>query len=281
MKNNIFDLGRFMLVLKKDVAENWRKQAIISLSLFGSMLVIFMINSMSDYQESIPLGFSVEEYADKLNRDYVGYGAIIFVICFLSYISLMMEPISSKRKRTTYLIFPASSFEKFLVRMLQHTLVFLIMFFVSFYLMDTVRVAICSVSFPDATVHFINLKAVVGGEHQKAIFPDWHTFIFAISWFVLALSLFALGSTFWQKNAIVKNTVAFLLLLFVFFGYNALLTRALSDSENVYHNAFLNPNIFFEQSSSPIMIPVCFALSAACWVLAYFRFKETEIIQRW
>lgn len=280
MKNNIFDFGRFMLVLKKDVAENWRKQAIIALSLFGVMLIFYMFNSISDYQQ-ISYNLSAADYAEKLNREYVSYGTIMFILTFLAYISLMMDPISSKRKRTTYLIFPASSFEKFLVRAIQHTLGFLITFFVAFYLMDIVRVAICSVSFPDMDVRFIDLKAVFGSEHNKAIFSDWNTFIFAFSWFVLALSLFALGSTFWQKNAIVKNAVAFFILLFVFFSYNALLTRTLSDSENVYHNAFLNPNIFFEESSSSIMIPICFALSAACWVLAYFRFKETEIIQRW
>lgn len=276
--NNIFSFKRLFLVLRRDLADGWKKHLLLALGLFSGMLIVFMISSMDNYSETSSIN-RVDEHIQQLNRRHVFYAVWMFILASIAYVSMMMEPMKGKKRRIQYLMLPASVFEKYLSRLLQYTVGFLIVFLISFFLMDLVRVAICSVLYPQIDVHFIDLGVLVGD--SKFMFRDLPRFWIGVSNLLLILSLATLGTTFWQKNAFIKNLAAIVALLFAFFWFVNWMMRMLSDNEYIHKNTYLNPDIFFSSESAPIVIPILLFLSIFNWTLAYFRFKELDIIEKW
>ncbi len=208
---------------------------------------------------------------------------LLFFILGSVYASTLMNPMSTKTKRTTFLMNPASSLEKYLSRWMQVVLLYLIVYFILFFLADATRVIYCSIRFPHEDIDFIHLSALVnwtGAKDSTHFFPYWQGLFFAFSVYLFIQSVFVLGSTFWEKNSFVKTFAAGIAFLLIYYSIcTGVLTLVFGNLKEAQI-----PNIFNGFDDKILLVAIgalLYAVSLFDWILGYFRFKESEIIKRW
>lgn len=276
--NDTFSIKRLSMLVQKDVQENWKKYLMHIVTLFGVLVAVFVINTSDTI------------YLDGQNRDLIIMSIFTFFAMGTIFASNMMEPMNSKTKRISYLMNPSLASEKFLARWLMVTVVYIIIFLLVLVPADIARVFISSLRYPDATIRFIDFSKLVGdGDHSSdhAFYPI-EVFGMVIATFFWLQSLFVLGSTFWQKNTFVK-TFSIGLIIFVVFLFTCykLIGFVFADGMNDFFDAMYS-NINGTESGDTdklkqiiITITITFSfLALGNWVLAFFRFKEAEIIKR-
>jgi len=276
--NNTFDINRFVLLLRKDIQENWKKYLIRILTIYGALTLVTTWNAFLTYSE-LEQGINRLEY---LNRDLIVFTAFVFFIFGCISASMAMEPINSKTKRLVYLMNPSSSFEKYFSRWFIMTIGYMAVFFVLFWLSDATRVLICSIRFPDIDVQFIHFDKFIGKDSYDYVFNNMTRFTFSVGLFSFIQSLFILGSTFWPKNSLVKTfsagTIIFITFLLVCWCVISLLFENGMDN---FGNA-LQQKTFGVQDTIIVgyMTILCIIFAVVNWVLAFFRFRESEVIKR-
>lgn len=273
--NNIFSIKRFGLLIKKDISEDWKKYILQALVLFSALLIPFLIQSFGVYDGSIEM--IPERYLSK-NKDLLGISVFVFVVAFPIFIAQMMDVIKNKQSRIHYLTYPCSSLEKFVSRYLIHTIGFVVAFFMALYLADFIRVMVYSIPTDNFEVKYIALsKLYGGGDSWEYLFRDTKVTIVLCSGFLFILSLYVLGSTFWQKKSFVKTTVFIVITTFVLATTTYLIATAVIDKSKYIYIPF------FEESENVLYIASGIFVSTALFltVLAYFRFKEAELIEKW
>ena len=114
--------------------------------------------------------------------------------------------------------------------------------------------------------------------------PDWYLFhktyelTLVLSIYCFVQSLFVLGSSVWPKNSFLKTFVSVTIIVLIYVLVGMLVGDMLfSGSSKDY--GYIFSSITKEQVT--VMVTVGFMLFAFVnWTLAYFRFKESEIVQR-
>lgn len=279
--NQFFNTKRFCLLLKKDFQENSKQYILTFFTFFGVFALFLIWNSWSEYDSS---HYDVQ----RLNQDQLTIFSFLFAGIGLGFAAKAMDIMNNKTKRIAYLSLPASNFEKFFSRWLIVTIGYILVFFTALWLADLLRVLICAIRFPYVEVRMLDFSKLIDTEQMWAshyVFPHKIPFFLALSTYFLFHSILILGTLFWMKNSFIKtfSIVAVLTTLFILICRWAVIIFYVDSTEfgNVI-NSFLplhreNPeNIIF---SVIILLLSCFALFN--WILAYFRFKESEIIKRW
>ena len=97
-----------------------------------------------------------------------------------------------------------------------------------------------------------------------------------MSGYFFVQSLFVLGSSIWPKNSFLKTFAAGTVIVMVYFLVGILMSKILLENGQYYSGGI------FESKDTIwwiiIVAGIFFAL--VNWTLAYFRFKESEIINR-
>ncbi|NDV65973.1 hypothetical protein [Bacteroides sp. 224] len=283
--NNIFDIRRFGLVLGKDLQENWKRRSIVQFAgLFGGLVVILIMNSMeylSDMQHSSY--YSLE----MLNLQLLRMAFIYLAVFGVLMASTLMEPMNSKTKRITYLTLPASNVEKFLSRWLILTVGYTLAFFVALWVADAFRVVVCSIKYPDLDVPFMDLSKLVSvGEYDHSyLFPEMILFWLCLTFCLFIQSLFILGSTFWQKSTFLKTFATGVVISGLFLFICNLTIQLFYEDYNQFGNVInsFDTIVFLQDKDGAVCLAIGILAFLALfnWTLAFFRFKESEIIKRW
>lgn len=272
--DTFFSASRFTLVVRKVILENGKVYLLRLLAMYGTIALIMCLNAFSyDYTQT--------NYLE--NR--VWQGEIqIFPFCLFLWgtlgASTLMENFKYKASRTTALMLPATQFEQFFARWLIHVPLFLLIFLFAFYLASCTRSLLCVIFYPDSyLVGPIPLLAtLVRDESGLAfLFANSLNLVTAFSFFLLVQSFFVLGSVVWPKNAFLKTfaALAILFILYMIFAFGLFEQHFISRS---YRTPF--DDISSETVQWVFACALCL-LAVFNWVLAYFRFKEIEIINRW
>lgn len=287
--NNTFDIKRFCLLVKRDLAENSKKYLMIFLAMFGFLAIVLTYSSYNFYKETSEI-ISTEDWT------YLSYIQGVFTFCMILFLifgcvnaSWLMEPISSKTQKISYLMNPASSFEKYFLRWIIAVVAFIVLYIVAFLMADFVQWLICSVRFPQLNVRSIDFSGFIkiGDSGAYTIFSEWFLVFFALSFYFYMQSLFVLGSTFWSKNAFIKTfsagLVIFLLYLLIGGGLiSTIFPEGFNDfSRSLDHRMVSGDKT--EDSGTGLIKAITvgfFFFAVLNWVIGYFRFKETEIAKR-
>jgi hypothetical protein len=99
--------------------------------------------------------------------------------------------------------------------------------------------------------------------------------IFLSCYFFLQ-SFFLLGSTVWPKNALIKTFAAGVCIFVSYILIAVLCLKAI-----LPNNFFMTEPYIDREASGGWLIFITSFFALFNWVLAYFRFKESEIINRW
>jgi hypothetical protein len=283
--NNIFNIKRFGFAFRKDVMENWKRFALMFLTMLGVMAIVLTFQSLNYYDVVDIHGKNYE----NLNKNLLGALLVMFAAFGLLFASTFMNPMNSKTKRIAWLTCPASALEKYLTRWLIVTVGYAVAFFIALWMVDAMRVGICSARYPKLTVDFLDLsKLVCPGDgftsQEGCVFANRYTFGIVLNVYFLIQSLFILGSTFWEKATFIKTftAVAVVVLAYILVCRQAILLfyggefdgfgNVLASFEGVFNNDRVKALTFATCVQS--------AFTLTNWVLAFFRIRESEIIKR-
>ena len=276
--SDVFFSGkRFGYLFKKELMEDMKKNLMRCIVLFGIFLVLFLFVGFNSYNVN---PYHVATY-DKLWDPMAVF--FIFGIFFGACLSAtyITEKMKNKTGKISVMMLPATSFEKFSVRWLTYCIGFLLVYFLAFELADWIRVLVLSNFFPKETINSFPVWRVIttGDFRTDEIVSSKQrqimSIVIAVFWAMQ--SFFVLGSTLWQKNSFLKTAVA----LFALCAGIGLLVY--------WSSRLFIPNDFYKaepesisEETALLMVSIFFyAIALFNTVLAYFRYKEMEVINRW
>ena len=103
-------------------------------------------------------------------------------------------------------------------------------------------------------------------------YAGWRLGVVASS-FCFLQSLFVLGSVIWPKNAWIKTCAALIVILLL----HVQAVMVVYQVRGSFHRGFY----LTDEDMNRLVIGVGIVWAVFNWTLAYFRFKESEIINRW
>ena len=279
IRDTFFSIPRFVSLCRKDMVESWKANLLRLVMMYGIMAVFFVWNGYFQYES-----FPSNQHWVQLGNDPIWKIELIFfmwmiLIMGLLSASFIMEKMKSKTNRIACLMTPATMFEKFFSRWVVFTFGYLIAFLIAFKLADWTRVLIYTMGYPEIDVIASLPLCHLVGDEQSTYWPAFENsryFLLAISFYFAAQSLFVLGSSIWPKNAFVKTVAACVVIAIVFISIAATVV-SIFEHKRIYGMGF---SMTEEDMMSLSMIGL-FILTCFNWMLAYFRFKESEIINRW
>lgn len=278
IRDTFFSASRFVSLCRKEMVEGWKANVLRVVMMYGILAIAFVWNGYFQYLYPESL-LSRKELLDPIWLfELIAFGWAVVIMGLLSA-SFIMERMKTKTNRIAMLMIPATMFEKFFSRWLIFTFGFLVAFLIAFKLADWTRVLVYMVSYPELKeiIASVPLSQIVGPGNWT-IFSDNETFLLGISIYLFAQSLFVLGSSIWPKNAFVKTLSAIIVIAIIYVSVGAMLTKVLIESRGGYSG--INERIS-DETMMLISTIAFFALALFNWVVAYFRFKESEIINRW
>ena len=273
MKDTFFSFPRFANYFKKVLVEDRKRLLQRIITVFGLLVVFGAIISDSCYQhymEALKIGIVRSEIDPAIDGLMPLFVFGLFIGCALSA-SFIMEPMSSKTSRIYALMLPATSFEKYFVRWFIYTIGYLVVYYLLFLLVDVMRVCVFSVIYPEIDIiTFINPYAEIVALRDDAPLG------FIVSLYLLLQSIFVLGSSLWPKYAFLKTFTAYTILGMAFSAFFAGLMNLFDRPGNSYIMPELSDDTLFLIATCGILLVTLFF-----WWLAYKRFKEMEVVNRW
>lgn len=257
-QSQIFDFGRFADCLRRDITLNgksWMLKALMMLGVTTLLLTIatspFFSGPYSDYSDG-------QEGGAFLIFRFCG-----FVFCTLGA-SMFMENMTSNGLRLNSLMSPASDLEKYLSRITLCVVGVTVSFLICYTVADAIRVLYIRQFYGDLPgLSFIGPIAI-----QRCAESPYYLWGFMLA----AQATFVLGSTVWPKNAFLK-TFGTMIVLFIILIMLANGVFWLCHKPGHYW-----PSVpqFLETLAKTL--PLCWTVF--CYITAYYRFKESEIINR-
>ncbi|EEO58956.1 hypothetical protein BSCG_05885 [Bacteroides sp. 2_2_4] len=264
-------MPRFMNLCRKEMVENWKSNVLRMVLMYGVMAVVMVWNGYFryrgtyNYQEDPAWIFLLVTFIWAL----WGFGCLSA--------SFTMEKMKTKTSRTSMLMIPATPFEKFFSRWFVFTVVYLVVFLICYKLADYTRFTIYSLAYPEKDfIAPVDLSHLVGDEKYYTLCRRGLEFGALISGYFFVQSLFVLGSSIWPKNSFLKTFASGTIIGMVYFAVGALVSKVLLESGRYYSGGVLES----KETTLWIVIVAGIFFALVNWVLAYFRFKESEIINR-
>lgn len=274
IKDTFFSAPRFMNLCRKEMVENWKSNILRMVLLYGVMVVVMILNGCSEYNSS---------YNNVERNDPMWMFLLLVFACSLwgfgcLSASFTMEKMKSKASRLSVLMTPATPFEKYFSRWLISTVVYLVVFLIAYKLADYTRVFVFSITYPDIiSIAPVDLSHIVGNGDYYTLFREKWESVALIAIYLFTQSCFVLGSSIWPKNSFLKTFAAGAIITIVYVSLTGIIIKSflINNMRNPFETEFVSRDAGFGLMASAFIL---FALLN--WVLAYFRFKESEIINR-
>lgn len=278
-ENQTFSFPRFWQLLKSDMRiykPKYLRIVIAAIGCFLSAAIIISIFAVKAYQELEidPINASYPDKTEEL-RLYVGYYYLIslFILSVGMTIlgSLTFSSMSSKSGRIATLMMPASMAEKFLLRFFIYFIGGILLLVVGFY----IGYLELFITLPIKEALIMEIKVPV------ANMPTFMKIIMVMTVFVvlnylLAYSFYTLGSALWPRTSWLKTWVvqqvlgilSFIIGLLGFWHY-------LPEFIRTYVEGVVDGEpLFWVVVGAGLLLVICL------WALAWWRFKTTQIVQR-
>ncbi len=285
--NDFFDIKRFSLLAKRDIAENRKKYLLQFLSIFGILAIVLTYNSYTYYDSMTKYAYEIDDWL-SVNQGIFIIGQVLFLAFGCMSASALMDPINTKAKKISYLMNPASSFEKYFLRWVMAVVVFIALYIVAFLMADFVQWLICTIRYPESEVRSVDYSQLIKTEYptSRVIYQEWYLVFLAFSFYLYMQSLFILGSTFWQKNTFIKTfsagLVIFLLYLLVCGGLISTIFPEGMNDFGLSIDSRMGDTSDEDRGVSTFkgITAGLFFFAFLNWVISYFRFREAEVAKR-
>ena len=206
--NRYFSFSRLGLVMKRDFMENWKTNLYRFLGPYAAFLLVMSFSSMNMN--------NFNEFSDIVSGTF--FSVLFFGGSFTA--SYALETMNTQQKRISFLMLPATSFEKFFARFLYVTLGFVVLSTIALLLAEVTRFLLIPLfDLPDTFK-----QSTLPGVWQTIM--NVRTFNFngsgimesVVGWLFLIWihSFFLLGGCRWYKNAFWKTLGLIILVNFFF-----------------------------------------------------------------
>lgn len=262
--SQIFDGKRFLAVMRRDWRLERNSWAIRILAMFG---VLLMVELFAAWLSVATNGFYEECYPVI---KYTCWFMLSLFACLGA--SQFHSGYATAGGRLNELMNPASTLEKFCSRLIFCVVGVPLVYAACWEIADWVRVFVLDSYFNVSTTKHVSIL-----DAGNMIF-ERHNII--LSWFSLASSqaAYVLGSTIWPKNSFIKTLGAMAVVQFIY-GFAAGYV-----SSTLFHGRTVDVPVVDFQAIADIFIntvTIASIVSALfCYIVAYFRMREDEIIQR-
>ena len=270
--NDFFNRKRFGLLVKNDLMINQNKYLLKMLVLFLGMYA-FLVYLMTINPET----FCINNYAGGqiAPQGYVQL-FIVGLIALGVFVAGSFSDLGSKVKRTSFILLPASTFEKilhpFLIRVVLGLIIFLLFFWVDAHLARMTVANAPSIVLQGLVIEpfsYVQLIDSWGRDHFEQL-------VFAL--FSLGMYLFTIP-LFFKKQALVKAIFAFFVGVFVYIFFFILLSHLFHPG--IYDGfKFSVPDykIYKDFRSFDFLIS---SIGCISWIfllfLGYFKLKELKL----
>lgn len=204
---------------------------------------------------------------DRAINDTIIFFMFAFPITMALGASFAFESMASKRKKIAFLMTPATTLEKYITQFVIYTFGIAVLFFVSCFIAELVRYLVFSAIYPGyGIIQMISVDDILDFIRHRPM-PIF-TYLMGTT---LASALFFLGSAIWPRLSFIKT---FGVLSAIFFS-NLFLGMAIYSFPCIFESALGEEDLIFNFVNSTFII-----ISIFCFTMAYFRLRESEIIQR-
>lgn len=273
--NNIgasaFSGSRFMTLMKSDFKINgghYLKLAIAAIGCFVGLAVLVCIPAMKDLH-------GVSEYNPVSNSFILGARSVywsmllIWGLCIMSlgvsvFGSLTFSSLGSKRGRISTFVLPASLSEKFALRTLVYFVFGLLTLIVGF----MIAILIAQLSFGGFDVIWSKIPTHIESTEDVLII------VFVGLLLLVTNALYTLGSALWPRLSWLKTWIVMTVLQWIL---GIMLMVGLFNDQNFFR--FLDSVFNNGTSTLSIFIALECVVIVACWIGAWFRFRNTQIVQ--
>lgn len=277
IKNNkSFSSDRFSSLMKADLTvnkSNYIKMIIggsgvfIAIALLVSIFALIAINGVKNNTALTPeiMEGAIKGYQETYAYAYSGIAMWVFSIGLTVLGSLTFSNLSSKIKRISTLMIPASKAEKFILNVLVYLVGGSITLTIGFF----IGLGMCKIIFNGSFAGENFFHYMFGATATGTVIT------IVTLWVLFGNSIYALGSSLWPKLSWIKTWVILMVLQWI--GTIVLIIFATSDI------SWASLFFFWEEHLALLKwtgITVLAILNIICWILAWWRYKNVQIIQR-
>ncbi len=275
-ENKTFSWDRFSVLMKADLAvnkSNYVKLAIGSLGIFAalailiSIIAIIDINSLKHVAELTERSFeeAIQTKQSTFGSMYLGISIWIFCIGITVLGSLTFSNLSTKRQRISSLMLPASQIEKFILRFLIYFVAGTLMLLIGM----LIGLGISQLAYGGGHIALEDAFSYI----NKGISGTIITFLILST--ILGNSIYALGSALWPKLSWIKTWIVMMVLEWI----GVIFLTFISAADISWYSFFM----FWKDHVSLLKwtgLSALAILNIACWVFAWLRYRNTQIVQR-
>lgn len=289
MENNILSFSRFSRYIVAYLYNTRRQLLAMSAIILGlSLLFTLGVPALSDVYDTPSLFPGI----DRMWGVEMNFFNVLLLVFAAVCAAKIFGIYSGKSGKIRNLMFPASTFEKFLTYFLIYVIGFYLVFMFCTFFADFMRVLIYKhTAIEGATVRPIPLDYILSSGVSESVKDgfrisdeeEMRKYMFEFNSFMglvlITQAFFALGSSIWQKNTRLKTTLAGIAIL-----SGSIFLAALGFEvffKNIYGiNLRYRLNWNFETIITVFDIIVITITLFMYW-LSFRRFKEMEVINRW
>lgn len=224
-------------------------------------------------------GYDTEHYYYSVGEDIMwGENTFMMVATFVMMCCIVasrgLSNTSTKEMAISSLMLPVSEKERYIARFLLYVPMYTLAFAIGIVLVECMRFCILSAIYPHAQdLHLID----------PTRFFDIHVFWCIVFYFIGVQSFFFLSGAIWPKIGMVFAFVFFVVIVVI----NVILMAIVFSNGGSHYDYFPETQMRdwsyidikrFNVALSAVFCVICCGIN---YVLAYFRCKEREIINRW
>jgi hypothetical protein len=271
--NRYFSFSRLGLVMKRDFMENWKTNLYRFLGPYAAFLLVMWFSSMNMT--------NFNEFSDIVSGTF--FSVLFFGGSFTA--SYVLETMNTQQKRISFLMLPATSFEKFFARFLYVTVGFVVLSTIALLLAEVTRFLLLPMfdlpdtfkqsTLPNVWQTIMNVRTFnFNGSGIMESVVGWLFLIWIHSFFLL-------GGCRWYKNAFWKTLGLIILVNFFFIFVSVNLVESLD--EGVMEEILLWCEANFSSvtvtgilSFAIVMFMLLILLN---WWLSYRCFTRSQVIK--
>jgi hypothetical protein len=261
--NAFFNPKRFWLLIKKDVYTQY-KTYLIGLGAIFCILIVINIASIASYK--------------YWNFNLVFYPLTLFIGGFI-FTSLCFNELYQEQSRISYVMLPASVFEKFVSKLVITSIGYVIVSLIIYFLFSVI-------------VFFFN-SLIFGIAHR--IFNPFHPVIWVcVRVYLITQALFLFGAVCFRKNTLVKTILSLFGLAFVYTIFVSAVIVIMYCVFSVNGHIYFSFELFTEAGPRGVAYPSIiktitillaynirllfwFAFAPFLWIITFYRLIEIEV----
>lgn len=280
-----FNFTRFTNLLKLDIAENWKNSLFGLLGIYAAFLIP-MLGWLWNVPDDTFGAYSFHKFCNNM----LGVILLVTSFFFVFYASHIMVCMNSKEKRISYLLLPATMFEKFLSRFVIVTVVLMFQVFVALLALELSRYLLqplfrLPAEFSQSMLaELADMMTFAGRASVNNECVYYNTTLMQLLGFIFLLwnhSLFVLGGSRWYKHPFLK-TLGVIIAVNLIGG--VIFARLVETGMMERFSQWMSENL--EETSATvnglITAGILFfgSLTIFNWWLSYWLFTRSQVIRR-